>query len=320
VFYAVLPLFHAYGLMLCLVTSTMLGATTCLFPRFDADQVLDAMKRKPATFLPGVPPMYPRLVARAQERDVSLSSVKLALAGAMSLPPEIVDLWEEASGGLLIEGYGMTETSPITLGNPATGTRRPGAIGIPFPSTNMRIVDRNDPTIDVAPGEPGELLVQGPQVFSGYWNKPDETALALLPGGWMRTGDVVVQDPDSYVRIVDRIKELILVGGFNVYPTEVERVLTAISGIAAAAVVGLPVDGGEQVVAAVVLEPGAVLDPDEVRAECRRHLAGYKVPREIVAIDELPVSIIGKVLHARVREQLIEQRRQMSVAGVPSSD
>ena len=320
VFYAVLPLFHAYGLMLCLVTSTMLGATTCLFPRFDADQVLDAMKRKPATFLPGVPPMYPRLVARAKERDVSLSSVKLALAGAMSLPPEIVDLWEEASGGLLIEGYGMTETSPITLGNPATGTRRPGAIGIPFPSTNMRIVDRNDPTIDVAPGEPGELLVQGPQVFSGYWNKPDETALALLPGGWMRTGDVVVQDPDSYVRIVDRIKELILVGGFNVYPTEVERVLTAISGIAAAAVVGLPVDGGEQVVAAVVLEPGAVLDPDEVRAECRRHLAGYKVPREIVAIDELPVSIIGKVLHARVREQLIEQRRQMSVAGVPSSD
>ena len=136
----------------------------------------------------------------------------------------------------------------------------------------------------------------------------------------MRTGDVVIQDPDSYVRIVDRIKELILVGGFNVYPTEVERVLTAISGVVAAAVVGLPVEGGEQVVAAVVLEPGAVLDPEEVRAECRRHLAGYKVPREIVAIDELPVSIIGKVLHARVREQLIEQRRPMSVAGVPSSD
>ena len=320
VFYAVLPLFHAYGLMLCLVTSTMLGATTVLFPRFEVDQVLDAIKRKPATFLPGVPPMYPRLATRAKERDVSLGSVKLALAGAMSLPPEIVELWEAASGGLLIEGYGMTETSPITLGNPATATRRPGAIGIPFPSTDMRIVDRNDPTVDVAPGDPGELLVQGPQVFSGSWNKPGETAAALLPGGWMRTGDVVVQDPDSFVRIVDRIKELILVGGFNVYPTEVERVLTAMPGIAAAAVVGLPVDGGEQVVAAVVLEPGAVLDPDAARAECRRHLAGYKVPREIVAVDELPLSTIGKVLHSRVREQLIEQRRPLTAAGVPLSD
>ncbi len=319
VFYAALPLFHAYGLMLCLVTSTMLGATTVLFPRFDVDLMLDAMKRKPATFLPGVPPMYPRLVARAKERGVSLSSVKLALAGAMSLAPEIVELWEDASGGLLIEGYGMTETSPITLGNPASGTRRPGAIGIPFPSTDMRIVDRNDPTIDVAPGDPGELLVRGPQVFSGYWNKPGETAESLLPDGWMRTGDVVVQDPDSFVRVVDRIKELILVGGFNVYPTEVERVLVAMPGIAEAAVVGLPGAQGEQVVAAVVLEPGAQIDSEEVRAECRRHLAGYKVPREIVVVDDLPVSTIGKVLHSRLRERLIEQRGPTMLVGGQAS-
>jgi long-chain acyl-CoA synthetase len=320
VFYAALPLFHAYGVMLCLVTPMMLGATTVLFPRFDVDQMLDAMERKPATFLPGVPPMYPRLVDRAKERNVSLRSVKVALAGAMSLAPEIVELWENASGGLLIEGYGMTETSPITLGNPASGTRRPGAIGVPFPSTDMRIVDRNDPTADVAPGEPGELLVQGPQVFSGYWNKPEETAQALLPGGWMRTGDVVVQDPDSFVRVVDRIKELILVGGFNVYPTEVERVLAALPGITEAAVVGLPGEGGEQVVAAVVLEPGAQIDGEAVRAECRRHLAGYKVPREIVVVEALPVSTIGKVLHGRLRERLIEQRRPMGFVDGRASD
>jgi long-chain acyl-CoA synthetase len=264
--------------------------------------------------------MYPRLVARAKERGVSLSSVKLALAGAMSLAPEIVELWEDASGGLLIEGYGMTETSPITLGNPASGTRRPGAIGIPFPSTDMRIVDRNDPTIDVAPGDPGELLVRGPQVFSGYWNKPGETAESLLPDGWMRTGDVVVQDPDSFVRVVDRIKELILVGGFNVYPTEVERVLVAMPGIAEAAVVGLPGAQGEQVVAAVVLEPGAQIDSEEVRAKCRRHLAGYKVPREIVVVDDLPVSTIGKVLHGRLRERLIEQRGPTVLVGGQASD
>ena len=306
-FYAVLPLFHVYGLTLCFTTALLLGATVVLFPRFDVDLVLDAMKRRPATFLPGVPPMYPRLVERARERGVPLTSAKIALAGAMSLPPETVDLWESASGGLLIEGYGMTETSPISVGNPIADNRRPGSIGVPYPSTEIRVTDRTDPTMDVAPGEPGELLIRGPQVFSGYWDRPEDTAATLLPGGWVHTGDIVVQDADGFLRIVDRIKELILVGGFNVYPSEVEAVLVTLPGVAQAAVVSLPADGGgEQVVAAVVPMPGATLDPDAIRSACREHLAGYKVPRRVVVMDDLPYSTIGKVMRNAVRDRLLE--------------
>lgn len=306
-FYAVLPLFHVYGLTLCFTTAVMLGATVVLFPRFDVDLVLDAMKRRPATFLPGVPPMYPRLVHRARERRVPLTSVKIALAGAMSLPPETVEMWEAESGGLLIEGYGMTETSPISVGNPIAQNRRPGFIGVPYPSTWIRVADPTDPSVDVLPGEPGELLVHGPQVFAGYWNRPEDTAATLLPGGWVRTGDIVVQDEDGFIRIVDRIKELILVGGFNVYPSEVEAALVALPGVAEAVVVSLPTDdGGESVVAAVVAQPGVELDPDALRAEARKHLAAYKVPKRIVLVDELPFSTIGKVLRNALRAQLIE--------------
>ena len=306
-FYAVLPLFHVYGLTLCFTTALLLGATVVLFPRFDVDLVLDAMKRRPVTFLPGVPPMYPRLVERARERGVSLTSAKIALAGAMSLPPEVVDLWESASGGLLIEGYGMTETSPISVGNPIAANRRPGSIGVPYPSTEIRVADRTDPSMDVAPGEPGELLIRGPQVFAGYWNRPADTAATLLPGGWVRTGDIVAQDADGFLRIVDRIKELILVGGFNVYPSEVEAVLVTLPGVAEAAVVPLPADdGSEQVVAAVVPMPGATLDPDAIRTACREHLAGYKVPRRVVVVDDLPYSTIGKVMRNTVRTRLLE--------------
>lgn len=307
-FYAILPLFHVYGLTLCFTTAVMIGATVVLFPRFDPDLVLDAMKKRPATFLPGVPPVYPRLVERARERGVSLRSVKIALAGAMSLPPETVTEWEAASGGLLIEGYGMTETSPISIGNPIARNRRPGCIGIPYPSTDIRIVDRDDPQVDVVPGEPGELLVHGPQVFAGYWNRPEETEATLLPGGWVRTGDVVAQDEDGFIRVVDRIKELIIVGGFNVYPSEVETVLQRMPGVAEAAAVSLPnPSGGEQVAAAVVAMPGATLDPDALIAESRRHLAAYKVPRRIVVVDELPHSTIGKLLRGSVRTQLMER-------------
>ena len=143
----------------------------------------------------------------------------------MALPPAVVETWEAVTGGLLVEGYGMTETSPISLGNPAAPTRRPGTVGVPFPSTRIRIVDPDDPSRDLPIGEPGELLIRGPQVFAGYWNRPEETAAVLLPGGWLRTGDITVADADGFVRIVDRIKELIITGGFNVYPSEVEEVL-----------------------------------------------------------------------------------------------
>jgi long-chain acyl-CoA synthetase len=303
--YAVLPLFHAYGLTLCLTFAMSIGATLVLFPRFDAEQVLGAMKRRPATFLPGAPPIYSRLAAEASTHGADLTSIRYAISGAMALPPPVVDAWESVTGGLLVEGYGMTECSPIALGNPVAGTRRPGTVGVPFPSTDIRIVDPDDVEADRAQGEAGELLVRGPQVFSGYWNQPEETARVLLPGGWIRTGDIVEADADGFVRIVDRIKELVITGGFNVYPSEVEEVLRRHPSVADAAVVGLAgADGAEEVVAAVVPAEGRTPSYDEIRAFCREHLAGYKVPRRLEVVDDLPRSQLGKVLRRQVRESL----------------
>lgn len=302
--YAVLPMFHAYGLTLCLTCSIMLRGTIVLFPKFDPDLVMEAMRRRPCTFLPGVPPMYPRLVEAAKQHKVDLHSVKLALAGAMALPTDVVDVWEQATGGLLVEGYGMTESSPISVGNPASTQRRPGTIGIPFPSTRVRVVNPENPYEEVAQGERGELLVHGPQVFAGYWNRGEETAATLLPEGWLRTGDIVVQDDDGFLRIVDRIKEIILVGGFNVYPSEVEQVIAAMPGVMDASVTAIREGEHDIVVAAVVAEPGVLLDPDAIRTQCRESLAAYKVPRRVVIVDELPRSIVGKVLRAQVRELL----------------
>ena len=304
--YAVLPLFHAYGLTLCLTFAMRIGATLVLFPRFDVDQVLEAMERRPATFLPAVPPIYQQLATAARKRGVPLTSVRFGISGAMALPPETVDLWEEVSGGLLVEGYGMTESSPVALGNPVSQARRPGTVGVPFPSTEMRVVDPDDASRDRAVGEAGELLIRGPQVFAGYWQQPEESKAVLLPDGWLRTGDIVVVDEDGYVSIVDRIKELIISGGFNVYPSEVEEALRKVQGVRDAAAVGLPLEtGGEEVVAAVVPEDGYEIDPEVVRKACRELLAAYKVPRRVVVVDELPRSLIGKILHRQVRESLL---------------
>jgi long-chain acyl-CoA synthetase len=306
VVYAVLPMFHAYGLTLCLTFAMSMGARLVLFPRFDVDLVLAAAKKHPPTFLPAVPPIYERLATAARERGVDLTSTRFAISGAMALPRETLKLWEEVTGGLLVEGYGLTETSPIVIGNPIGSDRRPGAVGVPFPSTDIRVVDPDDPTRDRAPGERGELLVRGPQVFGGYWQRPAETAEALLEGGWFRTGDIVVVDPDGFVSVVDRIKEIIITGGFNVMPSEVEDVLRTVPGITDAAVVGLPrSDGSEEVVAAVTTDPGVELDVDDVRARCKAHLAAYKVPRRVVVVDDLPRSQIGKVLRKQVRESLV---------------
>ncbi|GAA4771661.1 long-chain-fatty-acid--CoA ligase [Microbacterium gilvum] len=306
VFYGVLPLFHAYGLTLCLTTALSIGAQVVLFPTFDVTLVTKAAKRTPPTFLPAVPPIYDQLARAAKQGSIDLGTVRFAISGAMSLPVPTVTRWEEASGGLLVEGYGMTEASPIALGNPMGPTRRPGTVGVPFPSTAIRVVDPDDPTSDLGAGESGELLVRGPQVFSGYWNRPQETADTLLPGGWLRTGDIATVSPDGFVTIVDRLKELIITGGFNVSPTEVEEVLVTHPDVDQAAVVALPRgQGGEQVAAAVVLREGAAVSPDALRDYCGAHLASYKVPRRIVVVDELPRSLVGKVLRREVRERLI---------------
>ena len=307
VFYGVLPMFHAYGLTLCLTFAISMGARLVLFPKFDEKLVLDAMRTTPATFLPAVPPIYDRLVTAATAKGVSLRGIRFAISGAMNLPIDTVTRWETTTGGLLVEGYGMTETSPVALGNPIGPSRRPGTVGVPFPSTDIRVVDPADPTADRGIDEEGELLIRGPQVFSGYWNRPSETAETLLPGGWLRTGDIVRVSADGFVTIVDRIKELIITGGFNVAPSEVESVLLSHPSIADAAVVGLPsLSGGEDVIAVVVLAPGTTLDLDDFRAWAKSHLASYKVPRRIEVVDELPRNIVGKVLRRVVRTNLLD--------------
>jgi long-chain acyl-CoA synthetase len=241
----------------------------------------------------------------AAERGVDLSTVRFAISGAMNLPVATVERWEAATGGYLVEGYGLTETSPVALGNPIGPSRKPGTVGVPFPSTDARVVDPEDPTRDRGIGEPGELLLRGPQVFSGYWRKPDESA-AVLIDGWFRTGDIVTMDEDGFVTVVDRIKELIITGGFNVAPSEVEEALRTFPGLKEAAVVGIPrAGGGEDVVAAVVAEAGVALDAEAVRTHCRGLLTAYKVPRRVVLLEELPTTLIGKVLRRAVRDKIL---------------
>ena len=308
--YAVLPLFHAYGMTLCMTYAMSIGARLVLFPRFDVDAVLDAMQDAPASFLPAVPPIYDRMLVRAAQRTVSLASIRYSLSGAMRLPPATIKAWEEVTGGLLVEGYGLTETSPVALGNPMGPARRPGTVGVPFPSTEIRVVDPDDPSIPRPVGQPGELLIRGPQVFSGYWNRPAETAAALLPRGWFRTGDIVAMSEDGFVSVVDRIKELVITGGFNVAPSEVEEQLLTHPDVVAAAVVGVPSASGEDVVAAVVVRDGARFDAEELRDFCRLRLTPYKVPKRIVRVPELPTSLIGKVLRRQVRADILSRERR----------
>ena len=311
VVYAVLPMFHAYGLTLCLAFAMSMGSRLVLFPKFDPELVLKVLRKHPPTFLPAVPPIYERLMAAAAADKVSLAGIQIAISGAMPLAQSLVEPWEKLTGGYLVEGYGLSETSPVLMANPVADTRRAGTVGLPLPNTEARVVDPENPSIDREAGEEGELIVRGPQVFGGYWGKPDETEAVFVadPAGgapWFRTGDIVTIDPDGFVRIVDRIKELIITGGFNVSPSEVEEALKAFPGVADAAVVGLPsTHSGEDVVAAVVLQPGTALDESAIRAFARENLTAYKVPRRVVAVGELPKSLIGKTLRRVVRERLM---------------
>ncbi len=306
VVYAVLPMFHAYGLTLCLTFAMSMGARLVLFPRFDPDLVLNVTKTHPATFLPLVPPIAERLLKAAKEKGVSLEGTRVAISGAMALPHELVVPFEAASGGYLVEGYGLSECSPVLMANPVAENRKPGTVGLPLPGTECRVVDPEQPTVDVPAGERGELVVRGPQVFQGYYGKPEETE-AVFADGWFRTGDIVQIDEHGFVRIVDRIKELIITGGFNVAPTEVEIALRQHPEVEDVAVVGLPSESsGEEVVAAIVLAPGVEeADIDGIREFARGILTPYKVPRRLFVVDELPKSLIGKVLRRQVRESLL---------------
>ena len=304
ILYAILPMFHAFGMTLYLTFGIKKQGLLVLFPKFDPQLILDAWKKSPATVYCAVPPIYERTAMAAKEQGISLRSAKYCISGAMNLPDHVVELWESMSGGLLVEGYGMTESSPVALGNPFHPSRRNGTIGVPFPSTLMKVVDVDDPSREVAQGEPGELLIKGPQVFAGYWNNPEETAKTLTEDGWLHTGDVVTVDEAGFTQIVDRAKELIITGGFNVSPTEVENALRQHADVADAAVFGKALErGGEMVVAAVQLDEGATLDEAALREHCRGQLAAYKVPKRIVAIEEMPRSMLGKILRKQVREE-----------------
>jgi long-chain acyl-CoA synthetase len=305
VVYAVLPMFHAYGLTLCLTFAMSMGARLVLFPKFDPDLVLDVVKKHPPTFLPLVPPIADRLLKAAKAKGISLSGTEVAISGAMALPHELVVPFEAASGGYLVEGYGLSECSPVLMANPVADNRVAGTVGLPLPGTECRVVDPGEPTQDVEPGAPGELIVRGPQVFSGYYGNPEATEQSFTEG-WYRTGDIVTIDDAGFVRIVDRIKELIITGGFNVSPTEVENAVRQHPSVEDVAVVGLPSDhSGEEVVAAIVLAEGSGLDEEAIREFARSILTPYKVPRRLFVVDELPKSLIGKVLRRQVKDKIL---------------
>ncbi|MDU0864527.1 AMP-binding protein [Actinomyces urogenitalis] len=323
-FLALLPFFHAFGLTFNLFCAVQKAATQVMMPKFDVEAVLAAHKRRPLTFFVGVPVMFERILRAAQKAGTNLASLRYGVCGAAPMPPQVGAQWEELTGGYFVEGYGMTETSPIIAGTPMGPTRRLGALGLPFASTDVRVVDPDAPVIDpeteVPDGEPGELLVRGPQVFAGYWQDPEATAAAILPGGWLRTGDMVRRE-ESFLWMADRRRELILSGGFNVYPSQVEAVLRQVPGVADIAVIGA--DNGsasETVVAAVVLdtddsgEPtaeGRALSLEVLRSHGERLLPHYALPRRLEIIDEMPRSMIGKVLRREVRE-LLERRQHQA--------
>jgi long-chain acyl-CoA synthetase len=314
----VLPLFHAYGLTVAMTGTVLIGGTLVLLPRFDLDAVFEAIDQwKPTTF-PGVPPIYKALADSPKARQHDLRSIRLCVSGAMKLPVEIQEQFERISGARLIEGYGMTETSPSTHANPVSGTRKTGSIGLPLPGTRCKIVDQDDSSRVVPPGEPGELAVSGPQVFSGYWNRDDSDGI-FTADGYLLTGDVAVMDEDGFFRIVDRKKELIIAGGFNIYPSEIEEVLFQLPGVADAVVIGVPDRyRGETVKAFVVRQPGTDLSQDDITAHCAASLTAYKVPKIIEFRESLPRTVVGKVL----RRVLVEEERakaEAAAAPAPAS-
>lgn len=301
----VLPMFHIYGLALNYALPLTIGAQMVLVPAPKPKLYQAAITKTRPTVLPGVPTLYDAIIEWAAQTRADLSSIHTSISGASTLPAATIERWEEVTGGRLIEGYGLTETAPCVAGNPLDGTRRPGYIGLPFPNTEIRIADPDDPSRTMPDGEAGELLVRGPQVFSGYLNSPEANQRAFH-NGWFRTGDMAVMDPDGWIKLVARIKEMIITGGFNVYPDEVEGVMRNHPDIEDIAVVGRPrADGSEDVVACITLIDGSALDPDGLKAFARERLTRYKVPRDFYHFDQLARDQTGKIRHREVRDTLL---------------
>lgn len=306
-FLAALPLFHIYGLTLTAALAVSTGGKLLLLPKPEIPLIVDQLKRETPTYMPGVPTLYDKILAAAEEHNLDLRGIANALSGAAPLPVHTTLEWEKKTGGKIVEGYGLTESGPILVANPVTPERRAGYIGIPFPDTEMRVADPNDFSKTMPDGEPGELLARGRQVFHGYINIPDEDQ--PFHEDWFCTGDMAVMEPDGFIKIVSRIKEMIITGGFNVYPAEVEEFLEEHEQIQKAGVVGLPQDdGSEEVVAAVVLADGvseADFDKEAIREWAREGLTRYKVPRRFFVVDEMPADLIGKIRRREVKDLIM---------------
>jgi long-chain acyl-CoA synthetase len=295
-FLSVLPLIHSYGLTNCMNLPIAIGATMVLLPVFDVQEVLEHIKEHEVTIFPGVPSMYTAINQVPSVREYGLSSIKGCLSGAAPLPIEVQEAFEKLTHGRLVEGYGLTEASPVTHANPLYGVRKPGSIGVPLPNTEAKIVDMITGE-DLAIGQIGELLVKGPQIMKGYWLGEGQFDTDMIKDGWLDTGDVVVQDSDGYFQIINRKKDTIIFGEYNVYPRDVEEVIYENNKVLEVAVVGVGMADGEQKVKAfVVPRPGTDLTEEELMALCKRRLEPYAVPWEIEFRDSLPKSFIGKVL------------------------
>lgn len=311
VFLAVIPFFHVYGMSACMNLSIYLGTTLVLLPRFVTKDVLHTVQKTRSTIFMGVQAMYVAINNFPSVKHYDLSSIKVCISGAGPLHVEVQRQFETLTGGKLVEGYGLSEASPVTHANPIHGRRKEGSIGLPFPNTDAEIVDIESGTKPVSVGEVGELIVRGPQVMQGYWKKPQESA-AVLRDGWLHTGDMARMDEEGYFFIVDRKKDMIKSRGENVYPREVEEVLFRHPKVKEAVVAGLPDPfSGERLKAYIVVKEGESATAEEILSFCRTELSKFKVPQEIEFRTELPKTIIGKVL----RRILIDEEMKKSQGG-----
>ena len=304
-FLSVIPLTHSYGMTAAMNIPIAMGAAIVLLPVFELGQVLQHIKQYKPTIFPGVPSIYMAINQAPNVRSYGLSSIKACISGAAPLPIEVQEAFEKLSRGRLVEGYGLTEASPVTHANPLEGVGKAGSIGIPIPNTDAKVVDVVTGE-DLPPGRVGELVVRGPQVMQGYWNPRDEEDTeSVLVDGWLYTGDVAVMDADGYAQIIGRKRDVILAGDYSVYPRDVEEVLYENSKVMEVAVVGVPSgESGHRVKAFVVPRPGTDLSKEELLSLCRRRLDEYAVPWDIEFRQELPKSFVGKVL----RRMLVEDR------------
>ncbi len=301
----VMPLFHVYGMVTVMHFSVLTGSAMVLLPRFETEQVLKSINRYKPAFFPGVPTMYVAINSHPKVSKYNLRSIEACVSGAAPLPVEVKHKFEELTGGKLAEGYGLSEAPVVVTANPIVGKGKRGSIGVPFPDVEARIMDVETGEREMPVGEVGELAIRAPQVMKGYWNRPQETA-AVLRQGWLHTGDLAKMDEDGFFSIVDRKKEMIIAGGFNIYPREVEEILYEHPKVKEAVCFGVPDPyRGETVKVCIVLKEGEVATPGEITEFCRARLARFKVPKLVEFRKELPKSLVGKVL----RRVLVEEEK-----------